>query len=209
MGQISRMHTGPVTVPDRFLDELDWLLSMDSAAGRDVIAPLADEVRARIEAGDDPAEDAEFVARVNKIHVHPYLRLCEVDAVQRLSESQIDIGNGTGVTVEAHWLGEVRNVLDSLVHTWAGCEDYAEELTPGSDEFVLVNRALDRGEKCFRCGVCQFTAMADRIDAFLDEQGYVGDAYYRYWVAEFQVEHPEDVWRKRIMGDLESAFTAA
>lgn len=198
MGMILRHHSGAARASACMLDELDWLLDMDTAGPRSVVKPLADQIRS------DPTREELY----HRDGVHDYLDAQEVDAVQSL-RGWHRLRHGT-VAVDARWLAEVRNVLDALIMAWTGCEEYAADLSPEAeaDELALVQTAVDEGRWCDRCQRCQFGIMRDRIDAALDAQGFEGSPYYKAYVAATRDYDPEAVWRQRTMPAADALVAA-
>jgi len=195
MGQVIRMHHGPAKVSASMLTELDWLLDMDTAAPRNIVKPLADQLR-------DHHRDLRLDTDIQCSEgIHDYLRVLAVDAVQRL-RGWHRLRHGT-ITVEARWLCEVRNLLDSLLYSWGiECEDYATGLGP--TEAAIVQAAIEQGRTCTRCPWCQFLVMRDRIDALLDAQGFDDvTSYYRPPSYD-----PEALWRDYVMADAERLLAA-
>jgi hypothetical protein len=195
MGQVTRMHRGPAKISAFMLTELDWLLDMDTAAPRGVVKPLADRLR---DYHRDPDLDMNIQCSEE---IHDYLRVLEVDAVQRL-RSWHRLRHGT-ITVEARWLCEVRNLLDSLLYSWGiECEDYATGLD--SAEAAIVDPAIEQDRRCNRCPWCQFLVMRDRIDVLLDAQGF-DDVTPHYQAPSYD---PDAFWRDYVMADAEQLLAA-
>jgi hypothetical protein len=198
MPPILRYHEGPVKVDAHLLTELDWLLDMDTAAPRDVVAPLAAHLR-------DYHRDTDLDYEHNHVEgVHDYLTVLEVDAMQRL-RGWHRLRYGT-LTVEARWLAEVRNALDLLVLGGYGeeCEDYLSQLDYDPAEHAIVKAAVDAGERCYRCEHCQYVVMTSRLDVILDAQGFVGSPNYQAYAKPARDYDPEAIWRERVIADAAS-----
>ena len=102
MSPVTRMHHGTVQVDPALLDDIDWVLDMDTAEPPEVVRPLGDQLRDyhRDLSLDDDRNFADGI--------HDWLHVREVDSVQRLRAS---LAAGA---VAAKFLSEVRNVLDGL-----------------------------------------------------------------------------------------------
>lgn len=196
MCQIRRYATGPVRISAHLLTELDWLLDMDTAAPRATITPLADRLR-------DYNRDLDYDTDIDCTEgVHGYLRVLDVDAVQRL-RGWHRLQYGT-VTVDARWVCEVRNLLDGLLYSWGvECEDYLETLNYDPAERAIVGDAVKDGRCCNRCVWCQFLVMRDRLDVLLDAQGIRAPSYY-----DPPPYDPEAVWRDQVMADVPTSAAA-
>jgi hypothetical protein len=190
MGLHSRIHHGTAKLSAALLRDIYWVLDMDTAEPRGVVKPMADEIHAEWAAGRDPDRDPELIVRLGDVSVHDWLRLMEVDAVQRL-RGWHRLRYGT-VTVDARDLCEVRNIINALTLSWSTCEAFIDDLD--GDERESAEAALARGECCYRCRWCEFLVLRDRIDVMLDDQGFVGGPYYTP-----PDDNPETVWRERVM----------
>lgn len=197
MPPILRYHEGPVKVDAHLLTELDWLLDMDTAAPREVVAPLAAQLR-------DHKRDTDLDYEHRTEGVHDYLTVLEVDAMQRL-RGWHRLRHGT-LTVEARWLAEIRNALDLLVLGGYGveCEDYLSELDYDPAERAIVKAAVDADKPCYRCEHCQYCVMTDRLDVLLDAQGFVGSPNYQAYAKPARDYDPEALWRDRVIADAET-----
>lgn len=103
MSPVTRHHRGVARIDPTLLDDIDWVLDMDTAEAPEVVGPLGDQLRDynRDLSLDDERDHAEGI--------HDWLHVREVDSVQRLRASLNDDG-----LVDAAFLSEVRNVLDGL-----------------------------------------------------------------------------------------------
>jgi hypothetical protein len=182
MGQIRRHDEGPVVIDVRLLDDLEWALGVHDAPSRSRVKPLADEVRARYAAGEDPHQDGALVSALLTVRdeFHVYLELLQLDALQRL-RGWHRLRYGT-ITVEAAYLCEVRNLLDSLTMSiGSSCEDELEALKSEGldDRAARASGAIAAGRCCDECEWCQFLALRDRCDDALDASGHYGSSYYQ------------------------------
>lgn len=181
MGQILRYHRGTLTVPARVLDDIDWVLDMDTAAARrDVLAAVAT-------LGDD-GRDVTYCGP----DVHDYLRPREVDAVQRL-RGWNRLRHGS-ITVDAGLLCDVRNLLDTETFQRDSCDAFLSEL---DDEIGMLDESTQgayaaslRAERdalavflaeptgiCGRCPWCQALALRDVLDELLNAAGFAPPPY--------------------------------
>lgn len=189
MPPVTRHHHGVARIPAQLLDDIDGTLDMDTAAPRSKVKPIADRLR-------DYDRDLDLDWDLDHTEgIHDYLRVREVDAVQRL-RGWHRLRYGT-VTVDAGALSDVRNVLDGLTLSWTGCEENADGNPYGYDdaELAYVQAQLKKGEMCYRCIWCQFLILRDRIDWLLDAEGFMDRSP---WI-EAQQDNPEVVWRTRVM----------
>lgn len=197
MGQIQRMHHGPVNVDIRLVDDVEWVLSMHSAEPPEVVRRLVEQMQRyadQPERVDQVLRDRWYASGMED--VHDFLEPWEVYVVYRL-RGWHRLRHGT-VTVDARWLCEVRNLLDGLALSWNDCEVYAADLgwDEGGPELLIVKRAVAEGRLCWRCERCRFVVVRDRIDVALDRQGFDGGAYYEHYARpEYD---PDEVWRTRV-----------
>ncbi|MGI5247588.1 hypothetical protein [Dactylosporangium sp. CA-139066] len=103
MSPVTRHHRGAVQIDPTLLDDIDWVLDMDTAAAPEVVRPLGDELR-------DYHRDLSLDYDRDHVEgIHDWLYVREVDSVQRLRASLTP-----GGAVDAQFLSEVRNILDGL-----------------------------------------------------------------------------------------------
>jgi hypothetical protein len=191
MGQIIRHDVGTARMPVTLLQDIEWVLDMDTASSRDVVWPLA----AQLQIYDrDLSLDRE---RDCVEGIHDWLRVCEVDAVQRL-RGWNRLRYGT-ITVSAANLCTVRNLFDTLLYEWSECDDYLLGLDDGDPaEVTIVRRAVKEGVCCNRCPHCKFCLLRDRIDVLLDRQGFSGGSQYQAYAAP-RAYDPDAIWRDQVL----------
>lgn len=182
MSQIRRRDTGPVAVDAGLLLDMWWTLGMDEAPPRARIKTLADKVRAGPEAGQDPEDDGNLTeeALALREELPVYVPLLEADALQRL-RGWHRLRHGT-VTVEAAYLCEVRNLLDSLtISLGSSCEEELEALKDEglTDLAAEAEAAIAASGFCGYCEWCRFLELRDRCDDALDASGHYGSSYYQ------------------------------
>lgn len=200
MSPVTRYHRGTARIDAHLLTELDWLFDMDQAAPRSTVKAIADQITERLRQSGAVYDDVWKMdeAEDEAEGVHAYLTVQEVDAVQRL-RGWHRLRHGP-IDVDAGALSEVRNLLDRLTQSWAGCEENADGNPYSYDdaELAFVQAQLRKGEICYRCVWCQFLIMRDRIDYLLDQQGFTD----RNAHIEFQKDDPEVIWRTRVTGPV-------
>lgn len=178
MSPITRMHHGTVRIDPTLLDDIDWVLSMDSALPAENIGAVTDRVRAHWAAYRNPANDdelSEAMTALNDEGPHDYLTVMEVDSVQRLRASLTTDG-----TVDAELLSEVWNLLVVLTLSFSSeC---------GADPC------------CNECDWCRFLLLQDRVSAVFDRAGFERPAY----VDPLDYD-PDEVWCNRGAALAESA----
>lgn len=178
MGQITRHHWGPMTVDVQLVRDLGDYLNMETAAPREEVVALRDDLI---------ASGAPHHVWWEPYQVHDERGVETVDAYQRLvGWNRTRYGN---VTVPADALCVIRNQLDAdLLNGTQECEDLAEELRgelddfddPGTGEFLAeVEGSIASRGWCDRCEWCRTILLRDRCDLSLDAAGFDGGVYYR------------------------------
>jgi hypothetical protein len=107
------------------------------------------------------------------------LTVDEIYAIQRLRGwHRQQYGN---ITVDAYWLAEVRNVLDTLTLALGNeCdEELAQAKQDGAEWYAEMQARMDRDQGCGDCQWCQALDLRDRCDAILDAAGFHGGSRYR------------------------------
>jgi hypothetical protein len=182
---------GPVSMNISLIEEIEAAVMIDCEPGPSVIAPLFARAEALLEwnAPSDPTLDDDVRAALDEWG--GVLMLEEVHAVQRLRGWHRT--RSGSVTVDACWLAEVRNLLDSLTFSYEEeCDqtlkDYGldrvrpvDTLPDGPDgpevraEVLVYFRKYD---SCGECNWCHVLRLRDQCDAILDAAGYYGGSRY-------------------------------
>lgn len=185
MSQIRRAcYHGPVVMDIGLIEEIEAAVMMDCEPSPSVIAPLYD--RAEVCAPSDRTLNDDISEALD-----PWggiLSLEEVHAIQRLRGwHRTRHGN---VTVDAYWLAETRNVLDSLTLSYGEeCDGTIEDFGLGrvtTGKPAKVDREiraevlayLRKYKTCGECNWCHVLRLRDQCDALLDAAGYYGGSRY-------------------------------
>lgn len=184
MGQILRHHQGQLALAPGILEDLENTLAVTDGPTREELAPIMERAAALRAAGQDPHEDPDLNRARLALEGHWALNLADLYSLHQLRRTATI--SGEHVLVEAAWLSDVRNALDSLLINWdASCRDLLEELTSERDTSGMrtaVAAAVAAGTPCAHCEHCQFCRLRDRLDAALDSAGFYGGAYYQAYV---------------------------
>lgn len=171
---------GTATIDVSLLEEIEGTLAIDCAAPPDVIAPLIARARAHEDARRDPEHDEALCADVRKVMDGEWLHVEEIHAIQRLRGwHRARYGR---ITVDAYWLADVRNVLETLTMALGStCDEEIEELRyPGNEDILATAEALmEATGYCGECRWCTVLRLRDETDRALDAAGYEGGVYYR------------------------------
>lgn len=183
---------GPVTVTVRLLEEIEAVTAADCELPPSVIAPLA--ARAEAARSSPPAADPALEEDIETAlgRYGGVLHLDEIHAIQRLRGwHRTRHGN---ITVDAYWLAETRNVLDTLTFDGEECDQVLGEygldrvtagpgVTPAYDGFARerarILQALAETGSCGVCAFCRELRLRDECDTILDNAGYDGGHCYR------------------------------
>jgi hypothetical protein len=186
-------YTGAVTVDARLLNDIDWVLDMDTAAPSGAVAPLIAQMDAVVAAGQDPDLDLDLLLAVRSRPRHDYLGVVAVHEVQQLRGwHRLRCGP---VTVDAGRLSAVRNILDVELYNRAGCEENLDDggWTEDDPQYLAIKAAVDAGQCCNRCSWCRALLLRDRIDAVFAAAGYTRTA----WQEPLGYD-PDRVWREQV-----------